>query len=65
MSKTLRTTATLRDTLFNEMDKLIAGQIDDARAHAVARLANAIVSTSRLELDHNNAANGKPDAVVL
>lgn len=48
-----QTTETLRATLFNEMESLIEGETTENRAHAVARLANAIIATSRLELDHS------------
>lgn len=52
MGRKTHTTETLRGTLFDEMQSLIDGKTTEGRAHAVARLANAIIATSRLELDH-------------
>lgn len=52
MARKQHTTETLRNTLFEEMESLIDGETTEGRAHAVARLANAIIASSRLELDH-------------
>lgn len=65
MTKKTRTTATLRETLFNEMDDLISGAAPDSRANAVARLSNSIIATSRLELECASAGSGRPEAVGL
>lgn len=50
------TTETLRKTLFDEMTGLIKGTSSNSRANAVARLANSIIESSRLEID--NARGG-------
>lgn len=52
MARKQHTTETLRTTLFDEMASLIDGETTEGRAHAVARLANAIIASSRLELEH-------------
>jgi uncharacterized protein YbjQ (UPF0145 family) len=46
-----RNTAGLRDVLLDEIDSLRNGESDQARAHAIARLANAAISSVRLEMD--------------
>lgn len=60
-----RTTKTLRNTLFDEMDSLIGGGSTEDRAHAVARLSNAIIASSRLELDHCSLKDGTPGEIAL
>lgn len=46
-----RTTAGLRAVLLDEIDALRNGEVSESRAHAIARLANATISTIRLEMD--------------
>jgi hypothetical protein len=48
---TIRTSAGLRDTLFDELDRVINGKSTPAQANAVARLADQIASTVQLELE--------------
>ena len=52
MSKIEKSSKGLRDTLFNELEKLRDGEIDCQRANATAKLVNGIVSTVRLEMDY-------------
>jgi len=48
---TIRTSAGLRDTLFDELDRVINGKSTPAQANAVARLADQIAATVQLELE--------------
>ena len=54
LKKTVRTSAGLCDTLFDEMDLLRNGKSDFHRASSVAKLAMTIVATKRLEIDVAN-----------
>ena len=49
-SKNLRTTETLRDILFDEIDAVRGENGDPSRARTVATLSREILSTARLEL---------------
>lgn len=51
-----RTSAGLRDALFDEIDALRRGDGDAQRATAVARLATNILAAAKLELDFKKAA---------
>jgi hypothetical protein len=46
-----RTSAGLRDAIFDELDAIRAGQSNPTRANAVAKLAGSIVETVRMEID--------------
>lgn len=46
-----RTSESLRNTLFDEIDSLRNGKSDNARAGAVAKLANAIISSARADIE--------------
>lgn len=46
-----RTSAGLRDALFDELDGLRNGSSNPARANAVAKLAGQVVDTVRMEMD--------------
>ena len=46
-----RTSAGLRDAIFDEIDAIRSGQSNPTRANAVAKLANGIVETVRMEID--------------
>lgn len=48
---TVRTSAGLRDTLFDELDRVINGKSTPAQANAVARLADQIAATVHLEIE--------------
>ena len=47
----IRTSAGLRDALFDELDALKAGDTNPAKANATAKLADQIVNTVKLEMD--------------
>lgn len=46
-----RSSQALRDALFDELEELRAGEGDPSRALAVAKLAQQIVSTARIEME--------------
>lgn len=46
-----RSSQALRDALFDELDELRSGNGDPARALAVSRLAQQILSTARVEME--------------
>ncbi len=47
----VRTSAGLRDALFDELDGLRAGTTNPAKANAVAKLAGQVIDTVKMELD--------------
>lgn len=63
--KSSRTTSGLRDALFDEIDELRTGEGDPTKALAVAKLAQQIIGTAKVELDfhrtiHAMEANKTP-----
>jgi hypothetical protein len=50
-SPVARTSAGLRNALFDELDSLRQGASNTARANAVAKLAGQVVETVRMEID--------------
>ena len=50
--KVVRTSKGLQDTLFDEIDNLRNGKTTPQSARTVASLANGIIQTARLEMDH-------------
>ena len=61
MSKTARTSAGLRDTLFEELDALRNGTSNPAKANAIAKLSDQLISTVKMELDvQKHIAKYKP-----
>ena len=46
-----RTSAGLRDVLFDELDALRNGDSNPTRANAVSKLASSVVETVRMEID--------------
>lgn len=48
---TVRTSAGLRDALFDELDALRSGNTNPAKANAVAKLADQVIATVKMELD--------------
>lgn len=50
-SPIVRTSAGLRNALFDELDGIRAGTSNTARANAVAKLAGQLVETVRMELE--------------
>ena len=49
-AKTQKTTASLRDLLFEEIDQMRSENSDPVRARTVATLSREILSTARLDL---------------
>ena len=47
----VRTSAGLRDALFDELDALRSGSTNPAKANAVAKLADQVIATVKMELD--------------
>lgn len=47
----VRTSAGLRDAIFDEIDAIRSGTSNPTRANAVAKLATGIVETVRMELE--------------
>lgn len=62
MDPVARTSAGLRDALFDELDALRNGSTNPARASSTAKLAGSIIDTVRMELDvqkHVSKYSGK------
>lgn len=58
----VRTSAGLRDALFDELDSLKAGNTNPAKANAVAKLADQVIATVKMELDvQRHLAKYKPN----
>lgn len=56
-----RTSAGLRDAIFDELDAIRGGTSNPTRANAVAKLAGSIVETVRMEIEVQKfARSGKP-----
>lgn len=61
MPRTVRTSAGLRDALFDELDALRAGSSNPAKANAVAKLSDQVIATVKMELDvQKHIAKYKP-----
>ncbi len=62
-TRIVRTSAGLRDALFDELDSLRAGNTNPAKANAVAKLADQVIATVKMELDvQRHLAKYKPNA---
>lgn len=58
----VRTSAGLRDALFDELDALRLGTTNPAKANAVAKLADQVIATVKMELDvQKHVAKYKPN----
>lgn len=61
LARTVRTSAGLRDALFDELDALRNGSSNPAKANAVAKLSDQVISTVKMELDvQKHIAKYKP-----
>jgi hypothetical protein len=59
---TVRTSAGLRNALFDELDMLRNGETNPAKANAVAKLADQVIATVKMELDvQKHIAKYKPE----
>lgn len=61
MPKIVRTSAGLRDALFDEIDRIRAGETDAKKANAVARLAGEIVNTVHMEMEVQKHLSSVPE----
>ncbi len=62
-----RTSAGLRDAIFDELDALRNGDSNPTRANAVAKLSSSVVDTIRMELEvqrHARAMGDSPAATM-
>ena len=57
--KVCRTSAGLRDAIFDELDCIRNGTSNPTRANAVAKLAGSIVETVRMEIEVQKFARDK------
>lgn len=57
----IRTSAGLRDALFDTLDNLRTGKISPTSANATAKIAAAIVSTVEMELEVHRIMNRIPN----
>lgn len=56
-----RTSAGLRDAIFDEIDAIRSGASNPTRANAVAKLATGIVETVRMEIEVQRHLKNTPD----
>jgi hypothetical protein len=54
---TEQSTVGLRETLFNELDELRAGNSNPQRASAAAKLAVQIINSAKMEIDFQRYVN--------
>jgi hypothetical protein len=54
-----RTSAGLRDALFDEIDRLRKGEVDPKRVNAIARISAEIVNTVKMEIEVANYIAGQ------
>lgn len=64
MKRKTRTSQSLRDALFDELEELRAGSGDPTRAMAVANLAKQIINIAKVELDFHREAAKQAEAGV-
>ncbi len=64
-AETTRTSAGLRDTLFDTMEALMTGRIEAGDAKAVATLASAICKTVELEMEAEKLRRSSDSASPL
>lgn len=62
-SPVIRTSAGLRDAIFDELDAIRSGHSNPARANTVARLASSIVETVQMELEVQRHLKALPDQI--
>jgi hypothetical protein len=59
----VRTSAGLRDAIFDEIDAIRGGTSNPTRANAVAKLATGIVETVRMEIEVQRHLRQSPAAI--
>ena len=57
-----RTSAGLREALFDEIDRLRRGEVDPKRVNAIARISGEIVNTVKMEIEVANYLAGQSRA---
>lgn len=57
-----RTSAGLREALFDELDNLRANRTNPAKANAVAKLADQIINSVKMEIDVRRTLERMPKA---
>ena len=65
MPSVVRTSAGLRDALFDELDRLRNGDTNATNANAVARLADQVVNTVNMELEVHRHLSKLPDGAAV
>lgn len=63
-SATVRTSAGMRDALFDELEALRGGSSSPARANAISKLCGTVIDTVRMEIEvqkHTVAMTQRPD----
>lgn len=64
-ARTVRTSAGLRDALFDEIDQLRAGNSNPAKSNALAKLSDQVIATVKMELDvQKHIAKYKPGGLA-
>ena len=63
--ETQKTVATLRDTLFDEIEAVRNGTSSPSRAKAVSNLADQIIKSAHLELDYHKQAKESDKLPVM
>ena len=61
MPAVVRTSAGLRDALFDELDRLRNGDTNATNANAVARLADQVINTVQMELEVHKHLQRMPE----
>ena len=60
-TKARRTSAGLRDVLFDELDRLTNGDSNPQQAQAVAKLATQIINSVKAEIEFHSHVRGLSD----
>lgn len=64
-SKSTRTSAGLRDILFDELDALKSGESNPQRAQAIAKLACQVINSVKMEIEfHSHVASHPADTPI-
>lgn len=61
MAPVIRTSAGLRDAMFDELDAIRSGTSNPTRAGAVARLSTGIIETVRMEMEVQRQLRSTPE----
>ena len=61
----IRTSAGVRDAMFDELDALRRGESNPMRARAAAALASQIIASVRMEIDFQHFVQSNPTALEM